>query len=239
MGASRFAASRVQAQGQTQAFHDYREMYAQAKLDLVIVCLPPFAHGDEVAEAARRGIHLLVEKPIALRSEQAWRMVEQVEAAGIRILAWRDLDDVGRAFCEHLFEKEIGPVLTPFTLDPSDTAVHGFPPAPAQQSQLPLMQVGFDPTAKRWTVVIQTKLTPTSPNVFSEAYVQVDTEQPFTNLTPTQAAGERVRDVFMTMLQATGTFYVVPPGEVTRGVTRSRVQNAAQPTAEDLIAGEL
>jgi TolB-like protein len=59
---------------------------------------------------------------------------------------------------------------------------------------------------------------------------------PFTNLTPTQAAGERVRDVFMTMLQATGTFYVVPPGEVTRGVTRSRVQNAAQPTAEDLIA---
>lgn len=59
---------------------------------------------------------------------------------------------------------------------------------------------------------------------------------PFVNLTPTQPAGERVRDVFMTMLQATGTFYVVPPGEVARGLSRSRVQNGAQPTAEDVIA---
>lgn len=59
---------------------------------------------------------------------------------------------------------------------------------------------------------------------------------PFTNLTPTQAAGERVRDVFMTMLQATGTFYVVPPGEVARGVTRSRVQNPSQPTADEVVA---
>jgi hypothetical protein len=77
------------------------------------------------------------------------------------------------------------PLAIPFTLDPANTAVHGFPPAPTMQSQLPLMQVGFDPVAKRWTVVIQTKLTPTSPNVFSEAYVQVDTEQTFSNLSPT------------------------------------------------------
>lgn len=70
--------------GRAKTYNDYREMYADAKLDLAVICLPPFAHGEEVAEAARRGIHLLVEKPIALRSEQAWQMVEQAEATGIR-----------------------------------------------------------------------------------------------------------------------------------------------------------
>jgi TolB-like protein len=59
---------------------------------------------------------------------------------------------------------------------------------------------------------------------------------PFTNLTSTQPAGERVRDVFMTMLQASGTFYVVPPGEVNRGVSRVRMQNPAQPSPDDVVA---
>jgi predicted dehydrogenase len=71
------------SQGLAQTFSDYREMYASAKLDLVVICLPPFAHGGEVAAAAQRGIHMLVEKPIALQSEQAWQMVAQAEAAGV------------------------------------------------------------------------------------------------------------------------------------------------------------
>ena len=45
-------------------------------LDLLIVALPPFAHAGQVEEAARRGIHLLVEKPIALTCERAAAMVE-------------------------------------------------------------------------------------------------------------------------------------------------------------------
>jgi hypothetical protein len=77
------------------------------------------------------------------------------------------------------------PSTMPFTLDPANANVHGFPPAVANQADLPIMQVGFNPTTKLWTVVIQTKLTPTSPNVFSEAYVQVDTALPYTNLSPT------------------------------------------------------
>ena len=50
---------------------DYRTMFEQAELDLVIVCLPPFAHRDEVELAATHGVHILIEKPIALDSEQA------------------------------------------------------------------------------------------------------------------------------------------------------------------------
>lgn len=77
------------------------------------------------------------------------------------------------------------PKQVPFWLDPSDPSVVGMPPAPTQQWQLPMMQVGFDPATKRWTMFIQTKLTTTSPNVFSEAYLQLDSSAPITNLVST------------------------------------------------------
>jgi polysaccharide biosynthesis protein PelC len=59
---------------------------------------------------------------------------------------------------------------------------------------------------------------------------------PFVNLSPSQTAGERVRDVFMTMLQATGGVYVLPPGEVARGTSRASVANPAVPTPEEVVA---
>lgn len=64
-------------------FADHRAMLTQTPLDAVIITLPPFAHGDEVALAAERGVHVFIEKPIALRSEDGWRMVEAAERAGI------------------------------------------------------------------------------------------------------------------------------------------------------------
>jgi len=57
---------------------------------------------------------------------------------------------------------------------------------------------------------------------------------PFTNLTRESLAGERVRDVFMTMLQATGGVYVVPPGEVGRGISRLSLERPGSPTAEEV-----
>jgi predicted dehydrogenase len=65
-------------------FTDHRKMFDQANLDIVIVCLPPFAHTDEVQRAAEHGVHILMEKPIALTSQHAWQMVEAVEKAGIK-----------------------------------------------------------------------------------------------------------------------------------------------------------
>lgn len=70
--------------GRGAVFTDHRTMFDQAGLDMLIVCLPPFAHTDEVELAAERRIHLLVEKPIALSSEQSWRMVDAAERTGIK-----------------------------------------------------------------------------------------------------------------------------------------------------------
>ena len=65
-------------------FTDPQKMFDSANLDLVIICLPPFAHANEVELAAQHGVHILIEKPIALSSEHAWRMVEAAETARIQ-----------------------------------------------------------------------------------------------------------------------------------------------------------
>jgi hypothetical protein len=58
---------------------------------------------------------------------------------------------------------------------------------------------------------------------------------PFANLTVSPKAEDRVREVFMTMLQATGATYVIPPGEVARGISRSALSNPVAPTTEDVV----
>ncbi|PLX46816.1 MAG: penicillin-binding protein activator LpoB [Desulfobulbaceae bacterium] len=57
---------------------------------------------------------------------------------------------------------------------------------------------------------------------------------PFQNLTSDEQAGERVRDSFMGMLLATEAFYVLPPGEVARGINRAGVRTAHAPTADEI-----
>ncbi len=69
--------------GKGRVFSDYRQMFDQAPLDLVFICLPPFGHKDEVELAAARGVHIFIEKPIAMTSEHAWSMVHAVESAGV------------------------------------------------------------------------------------------------------------------------------------------------------------
>jgi hypothetical protein len=58
---------------------------------------------------------------------------------------------------------------------------------------------------------------------------------PFSNLTRDQMAADRVRDVFMTMLQATGGIYVTPPGEVARGISRMNIERPAAPNSEEIV----
>ncbi|WP_027883079.1 Gfo/Idh/MocA family protein [Meiothermus rufus] len=70
--------------GQAQVFTHHSEMLESTDLDILIICLPPYGHTDEVEHATRRGLHLLMEKPIALSREKAWQMVEASEKAGIK-----------------------------------------------------------------------------------------------------------------------------------------------------------
>ncbi len=75
--------NRLFTHDQAALFADHHDLFAQTELDLVAICVPPFGHSDEVECAAAHGVHVFIEKPIALSSEHAWRMVAAAEAAGI------------------------------------------------------------------------------------------------------------------------------------------------------------
>jgi hypothetical protein len=66
--------------------------------------------------------------------------------------------------------------------------------------------------------------------------VQTVAVMPFANLSASTNASDRVRDTFMTLLQATGSLYVLPPGEVARGIARTSVETPPAPTAEEVVA---
>lgn len=57
---------------------------------------------------------------------------------------------------------------------------------------------------------------------------------PFENLTRDKLAADRVRDIFASSLLATGAVYVIPSGEVARGVSRAAIANPAAPSGEEL-----
>ena len=64
-------------------YSDFDRMLQEQRLDLLIVSLPPYAHTGQVEKAAAAGVHLLVEKPIALTMERALSMASAVKRAGV------------------------------------------------------------------------------------------------------------------------------------------------------------
>jgi predicted dehydrogenase len=65
------------------AYVDLDRMIDDAKPDLIIATLPPYARNGEIEHIASRGIHLIVEKPIALDQLAADKMVTAVEQSGV------------------------------------------------------------------------------------------------------------------------------------------------------------
>ncbi|MEA3400221.1 MAG: Gfo/Idh/MocA family oxidoreductase [Armatimonadota bacterium] len=59
-------------------YEDFEEMYDAEEPDAIVICTPPFAHGDIEEEAAKRGIHFFVEKPVAISMEMATRVLNAV-----------------------------------------------------------------------------------------------------------------------------------------------------------------
>lgn len=66
-----------------QVFHDYRDMFASGTIDAVIVNTPHSLHRDMTVAAAAAGLHVLVEKPMAITLEDCDAMVAATEQAGV------------------------------------------------------------------------------------------------------------------------------------------------------------
>lgn len=65
-------------------YDNFEKMLDEVKPDGVYICLPPYGHSGEAELAASRGIHIFIEKPIAINEERAKSIADAVEKYGVR-----------------------------------------------------------------------------------------------------------------------------------------------------------
>lgn len=65
--------------------------------------------------------------------------------------------------------------------------------------------------------------------------IQTVAVMPLGNLSRDNQASDRVRDVFATMLMATGAVYVLPYGEVASGIISAGIANPYTPTPDEVV----
>ena len=63
-------------------YRDWRQMLAEAELDVVSIATPTFLHAEMAIAALEAGVHVLTEKPLAQTGEAAASMVEAARRAG-------------------------------------------------------------------------------------------------------------------------------------------------------------
>ncbi len=71
--------------GVQHATNDWREALRYG-LDAVVVATPPNVHLEQVTAALESGAHVLAEKPFAITSDDAWRMVQVSRRTGRTLL---------------------------------------------------------------------------------------------------------------------------------------------------------
>ena len=80
------ASESAAALGIPTAHGAYEDLLADDDVDAVYIPLPNHLHAEWTIAAARAGKHVLCEKPLALTSEDAQRMVDACADAGVRLM---------------------------------------------------------------------------------------------------------------------------------------------------------
>jgi predicted dehydrogenase len=73
----------VKAIGAAWSTADYRELLAREDIQAVVNATPNHIHDEITIEAAKKGKHILCEKPLSLNAARAQEMLNAVEAAGV------------------------------------------------------------------------------------------------------------------------------------------------------------
>lgn len=77
-------AARVAGEHGCEAFADFREL--MHGVDAVSIATPTETHCEIACELLSQGVHVLVEKPIALTLDQADRMIAAASASGAKLM---------------------------------------------------------------------------------------------------------------------------------------------------------
>lgn len=71
--------------GVSKTYTDYSLMLRELRPDVVIICTPPALHKKQVIEALEGGSNVLVEKPMALTTDDCQKMVDAAKASGKKL----------------------------------------------------------------------------------------------------------------------------------------------------------
>jgi predicted dehydrogenase len=67
-----------------EAYSDYRDLLEHANVDMVDIIVPHPMHYEIALAAIEKGKHVLVEKPITVKSEQGLELIEKASLAGVK-----------------------------------------------------------------------------------------------------------------------------------------------------------
>ena len=97
-----------------RAHTGYSEMLKKTPADVINVCTPHGLHAPMAIEAANAGKDILVEKPMALTVEDAYRMDEAAKKNGVRLMTvWQNRHNVPiRLAKKALEDKALGQIYT-------------------------------------------------------------------------------------------------------------------------------
>ena len=84
--ANQQAAEAVGHRYATPAYIDYRRMLDETRPDAVTVAVPTVEHLNVAMQVIARGIHLLIEKPIAFDVEEGRQIIQEAARAGVHLM---------------------------------------------------------------------------------------------------------------------------------------------------------
>jgi len=78
-------------------YETVEQLLKAGKVDALVIGTPNFLHAPQAIAALRAGVHVMVEKPMAMNSLQAEKMIEASEKSGAKLMVahcWRFDEDV-------------------------------------------------------------------------------------------------------------------------------------------------
>src|SRR5258708_40336203 len=66
-------------------YHDFLSFLAHRPMQMVIIGSPSGLHAEQGMAAARRGLHVLVEKPIDITAQRADALIKECEKAKVKL----------------------------------------------------------------------------------------------------------------------------------------------------------
>ena len=94
------AGQAVAEEYQCRHFADYRDAEIDELADAVIICTPPNTHFELARSFLERGAHVLCEKPLTIRSDEAKELVSLSRTNGLKLMMaskFRYVDDIIKA----------------------------------------------------------------------------------------------------------------------------------------------